>query len=70
MEKQYKNTVLDDILGKITGKTAHEEEMARLALLEGTASKSAASTSLLYIIPIVALVIFGVIFAVVVKRKK
>lgn len=47
----------------------HEEEMARLAALNTIANKPATTNTLVYIIPVVALVIFGVIFAVAMKKK-
>lgn len=48
----------------------HEEEMAKLSVLNAIASKPATTNTLIYIIPISALVIFGVIFAVALKKKK
>ncbi len=48
----------------------HEEEMAKLDALNTIANKPATSNTLLYAIPIVAIVIFGVIFAVALKKKK
>lgn len=48
----------------------HEEEMAKLEALNQIANKPATTNTLIYIIPIAALVIFGVIFAVSLKKKK
>jgi hypothetical protein len=48
----------------------HEEEMAKYAALDKLASQPATSNTLLYIMPVAALVIFGVVFAVVMKKKK
>jgi F0F1-type ATP synthase membrane subunit c/vacuolar-type H+-ATPase subunit K len=48
----------------------HEEEMAKLSALNAIANKPATTNTLIYIIPVAALVIFGVIFAIVLKKKK
>ena len=48
----------------------HEEEMAKLEALNTIANKPATTNTLIYIIPIAALVIFGVIFAIALKKKK
>lgn len=48
----------------------HEEEMLKLEALNTIANKPATTNTLVYIIPVVALVIFGVIFAVALKKKK
>jgi len=48
----------------------HAEEMAKLDALSTIANKPATTNTLIYIIPIAALVIFGVIFAVAIKKKK
>ena len=69
MRSQYRNTILGDLANKITGKTAADEEKARIATLNAMAAKSTTSP-LIYIIPIMALAVFGVVFAVVYKRKK
>lgn len=48
----------------------HEEEMAKLDALNSIANKPATTNTLVYIIPVAALVIFGVLFAVALRRKK
>lgn len=48
----------------------HEEEMAKINALNAIANKDATTSSLVYIIPIVILVIGGVIIAVALKKKK
>lgn len=48
----------------------HAEEMAKLDVLNKIADKPATTNNLIYIIPIAALVIFGVIFAIALKKKK
>lgn len=66
MESQYRN-----IFGLFEGKLRDDEnEAARIAVLDKLASKSATPSSLIYIIPAVALVIVGIIMVVVLKRKK
>lgn len=69
MESKYRNTILGDIVDNVTGKTAAEKEAARIALLQTMAEKST-TNPLIYVIPVVALVIFGVILALVLKKKK
>jgi hypothetical protein len=69
MKSQYRNTILGDIVDNISGKTAHEEEMARIATLNALASKPASSNTLLILIPVIGVVI-GVIAIVILKRKK
>jgi hypothetical protein len=64
MESEYKNW-----LGIGEG-NKHEEEIAKLNVLQKMADKPATTNTLIYIIPVVALIIFGVIFAVVLKKKK
>jgi len=67
MEKlKYKNAIGDWFVSE----SKHEEEMAKLEALNTIANKPATTNTLIYIIPIAALVIFGVIFAVALKRKR
>lgn len=47
----------------------HEEEMAKLSALTTIANKSSSTSPLLYIIPIGAIIIFGIVFYVVLKKK-
>jgi ABC-type hemin transport system substrate-binding protein len=63
----YRNFNLGDFF---YSQSKHEEETAKLAALSAIANKPATTNTLIYIIPVVALVIFGVIFAVVLKKKK
>jgi hypothetical protein len=69
MEGQYRNTILGDIVNNITGKTAADQEKARIATLNAMAEKST-TNPLIYIIPVVALLVTGVIVIVVLKKKK
>ena len=64
MRNQYRN------LFGIGEGNVHEETMLRLEVLDKMANKPATTNTLIYIIPVAALVIFGVIFAIVLKRKK
>lgn len=64
MSNQYRN------LFGIGEGNVHEEEMLKLEVLNKIANKPATTNTLIYIIPVTALVIFGVIFAIVLKRKK
>lgn len=66
MKKQHRNA-----LGDLFYSSAkHEEEMAKLEALNTIANKPATTNTLVYIIPVAALIIFGVLFAVAMKRKK
>lgn len=66
-DKQYRNWALGDLF---ISESKHEEEMLKLQALDTIANKPATTNALVYIIPIVAIVIFGVIFAVALKKKK
>lgn len=66
MEKKYNNALGDLFYSS----SKHEEEMAKLDALNKIADKPANSSTLIYIIPVAALLIFGVIFAVALKKKK
>ena len=64
--KKYNNALGDLFYSE----SKHEEEMAKLDALNNIANKPATANTLVYIIPVAALVIFGVLFAVALKRKK
>jgi len=48
----------------------HTEEMEKLQLLQNIADKDASTNTWVYVIPIAGLIIFGVLLAVVIKKKK
>lgn len=65
--QKYRNWALGDLF---YSEKKHEEQMAKYDVLQQIANKPATGSTLIYLIPIIGLVIFGVIFAVIVKRKK
>jgi hypothetical protein len=69
MIANYRNTIVGDIIDNLTGKTAREKEAQRIALLQSLSEKST-TNPLIYIIPIGAVIIFGVILVIALKKKK
>lgn len=65
MQKQYNNAIMDFFRSE----RGDALEQQKLDILNSIANKPATTNTLIYIIPVVALVIFGVIFAVAMKRK-
>lgn len=63
---KYNNAVFDWFVSD----KKHEEEMAKLDALNQIANKSTQSSSLIYIIPIVGMVVGLVIVAIALKKKK
>lgn len=65
MAKQYNNALMDFFRSE----RADSLEAQKLDILNKIANKPATTNTLIYIIPVIALVIFGVIFAVALKKK-
>lgn len=66
-ERNYKNWAIGDLF---YSEKKHEEEIAKLQALNTIANKSTTTSAFVYIIPVVAVVIMGVIIAIALKKKK
>lgn len=48
----------------------HEEQEQKLAILQQIANRPATTSALVYIIPVAGIAVFGVIFYIILKRKR
>jgi|WetSurMetagenome_2_1015567.scaffolds.fasta_scaffold225472_2 hypothetical protein len=67
MENRYRNWAVEDLW---YSDKKHEEEMARMEALNTIANTPAKSSTLIYILPVAAIFIIGVVLVVAMKKKK
>jgi hypothetical protein len=67
-EKNYRNAF--NLGDWFYSPSKHEEEMAKINALNTISQKSTTTSTLVYVIPLVGLVIMGILVAVALKKKK
>jgi hypothetical protein len=67
-ERRYKNAF--NLGDWFYSPSKHEEEMAKINALNTISQKSTTTSTLVYLIPLVGLIMMGVLVAVALKKKK